>query len=82
MCVNSARAKLPEYVSARKWVHGPGDADTYREKQKERPQYVLDAVFRTAASQKTEGHGNNRSEHQQSLKMRQGNHALRPRAAS
>ena len=87
MRVNSPRAMLPEDASARKWVHGPGDANSHGKEQEKRPEDVLDAVLRAAASQKAESDRNHRREQQEGLEMRQrkairGNHALRPRAAS
>ena len=87
MRVNSPHAMLPEHVSARKWEHGPGDANAHGQEQEKRPEDVLDAVFRAAASQETESNRNDHGEQQEGLEMRQdktmrGNHALRPRAAS
>ena len=87
MRVNSQRGKLPKTASTRKRIHGPSNAYAYNQEEKKRPQNVLDAVFPTPPAQETERDGDNRSEKQECLKVRQresiGEHQpLRPRAAS
>jgi len=73
--------------STGKREHGPADTDAHQQKEKKRPEDVLHAVLGAAASQKSEGHGNDDGEEKECLKVRDlergnGGHALRPRAAS
>ena len=67
--------------------HRPADADAHRQKKKERPEDVFDAIFRAPAAQKTKGQRYDHGEQHKRLEMAQLQHgktahALRPRAAS
>src|ERR1700675_259438 len=54
---------------ARERLYSPADADAPQQKKKERPHHVFDAIERSAAAEKSEGHGNHQREKKHGLEM-------------